>query len=399
MSILLCLCMVAALMSTAVWADGSSDEEIPEGGITYIGTSVSSGFFLEQDQDDWSEEDWSVIEDEWVSKLNGEGKPVRMGFRPFNAAVPGAVTRLLLEKLSVPVENNRSPYFHNMCHTGMRTAEALRFLSGKGSDFDQKMSEDWLSEAYMSGHYSDFEEDDVQYIYEHCQEWVEKSDLIIVELGSNDTMVTVIDNLFHEKGYLARYSRALNTEELYESLMKIALSGGGLSGVLVKALDAAKTAGELPLMMTAMTRALLDGVTMFASNYKKIIARIYQLNPDAKVLALGTFNPLNHIDLSDSLGISAGGLLDSGIKLMNLQIKTLAPYAISRKYDYTYVDIYNVGDLLQGIPYNLIELLQSGVLEDFTAYKTGPIHPNKYGHVYMCSQIMKALGNYELNIR
>ena len=391
LSILLCLCLMASLLGTMAFAADTEESKKPLE-ITFLGTSVTSGFYLEQDPSKWDEQDWKTITEEWKNELHGSEDSTRMCFHPFDVAVPGSAPRLLSEELGIEFDNNRSDQFHNMCRTGLRTAEALWLL-----DENATVKQDWISEAYLNeGHYSYMSEEEVAELRKNCTGWIENSDIVVVELGSNDTMVTVIDNLFDSRGYLAKYSRRLNMDKLYEELKTVAEKTGSLSAVILRALSAAKTVGELPLMTTAMTKALVEGMTMFVTNYGRIIARIYELNPDATVVALGTFNPLSHIDLSDKIGLSAGVILDSGIKMTNAQIKTLAPYAFSSRYDYRYVDISGIGskENIQGISKNLLELLKSGALSSFDASKTGPIHPNENGHKYIYAQIHNALWDY-----
>ena len=175
------------------------------------------------------------------------------------------------------------------------------------------------------------------------------------------------------------------------AMTDLAMKTGDPGVVVTKALELAKKAGELPLMMTAMTKALLEGTKMFYTNYGKVIQQIYKLNPKATVLAVGTFNPLDGVKISNQLPIlEASLLMDPNIRMMNAYIKTLAPYALSSKYDYRYVDDYGIS--LSGIDkYTLMGLLTSDKISEFDATKTGPIHPNEEGHRYLASQILKAI--------
>ena len=173
--------------------------------------------------------------------------------------------------------------------------------------------------------------------------------------------------------------------------MDLAMKTGDLGVVVAKALELAKKAGELPLMMTAMTKALLEGTMMFYTNYGKVIQRIYALNKDATVIAVGTFNPLNGVKISEELPIlEASMLMEPNIRMMNTYIKTLAPYALSSRYDYRYVDDTKI--TLSGIDqHTLMGLLTSPNLPYFNATKTGPIHPNEDGHRYLADQILAAI--------
>lgn len=392
LGLLIVLAMMVSLVGTLALADSTAAAKDPM--VTYIGTSVSSGFFLPQDKekDGWNDADWSKIEEEWTGEdFNGSKVDVHMAYRPYEALVPGSAPRIIAEKLGMTIDNNRcEANFHKLCFTGMRTKEALRFLCGKNSLYDRSCRSDWLSEAYMNGHYSGFEEADTQYFYDNAQKWVKGSDIVIVELGGNDVMTTVIDNLFDERGTFLRSVKALNARALHDALVDIVKKGGDLSSVVITALDAAQKAGELPLMMTCMTKALMDGTLMFYTNYGKIISRIYQLNPKAKVIAVGTFNPLAELPVVENVQISAGILMDSSIKMMNAYMKNLAPYAQSRLFKYRFADISDV-ELAGFKSKSLLDLLTNGTMDNFSATQTGPIHPSADGHAYMAEQILAAI--------
>ena len=392
LGLLIALAMMVSLVGTMALADSSARAEKPV--VTYIGTSVSSGFFLEQNKDEWEDSQvWNTIVEEW-RKIDKNSQEIRLAYRPYDLLAPRSAPRLVAEGLEMIDKDNysnRCDNFHKMCFTGLRTKEALRFLYGKNSLYDLSCRSDWLSEAYMNeGHYSGFTPADRDYFYDKAQTWIKKSDIVIVELGGNDVMTTVIDNLFDERGTLMRTVKVLNARALHDKLVDIVKKGGDLSSVVITALDAAQKAGELPLMMTAMTKALLEGTMMFYTNYSKVIARIYQLNSKAKVISVGTFNPLAKLNLTDHIQISAGVLMDSNIKMMNAYMKNLAPYAQSRLVKYRFADISDV-ELAGFESSSLLDLLTNGTMDNFSATQTGPIHPSADGHDYMAKQILNAI--------
>lgn len=394
LGLLIVLAMMVSLVGTMALADSTAGNDELE--VTYIGTSVSSGFFLQQYEDEWDDAGvWKTIEEEW-EKIDPDSKEVRLAYRPYDLLAPRSAPRLVAEGLGMIAKDNFSnkcDNFHKMCFTGLRTSELLRFLYGKDSAWDQKMKDDWISEEYMGGEYSGFTPDDVDWLYdedEGPQSWIKNSKYVIVEIGANDVMTTVIENLFKPQGYYGTYKSKLRTEETYKAMTDLAMKTGDPGVVVTKALELAKKAGELPLMMTAMTKALLEGTRMFYTNYGKVIKRIYELNPKATVLAVGTFNPLKNVKVADGLPLDASLLMDPNIRMMNTYIKTLAPYALSRKYDYRYVDDYGIS--LSGIDkHTLMGLLTSPNLPYFNATKTGPIHPNEDGHRYLADQILAAI--------
>ena len=391
LGLLIALAMMVSLVGTMALADSSTVG--PDDQVTYIGTSVSSGFFLKQTSKDWEDPDvWNTIKAEWKT-IDKNSPEIRLAYRPYDLLAPRSAPRLVAEGLRMIAKNdftNRCDNFHKMCFTGLRTSELLRFLYGRDSAWDQKMKDDWISESYMGGRYSKFTQDDVDWLYHNAQTWIEDSKYVIVEIGANDVMTTVIENLFKPQGYYGTYKSKLRTEETYKAMTDLAMKTGDPGVVVTKALELAKKAGELPLMMTAMTKALLEGTKMFYTNYGKVIQQIYKLNPKATVLAVGTFNPLEGVKISEKLPLQAKLLMDPNIRMMNAYIKTLAPYALSSKYDYRYVDDYGIS--LSGIDkYTLMGLLTSDKISEFDATKTGPIHPDVEGHRYLADQILKAI--------
>ena len=393
LGLLIALAMMVSLVGTMALADSSAAAEKPV--VTYIGTSVSSGFFLDQYENEWIPDDWAAIVADGKNDFGKkDGDQFFLAYHPYEALAPNSAPRLVAEGLQMKLVKNRNPNFHKMCFTGLRTSELLRFLYGRDSAWDQKMKDDWISEEYMAGEYSGFTQDDVDWLYDEDngpQRWIKDSKYVIVEIGANDVMTTVIENLFKPQGYYGTYKSKLRTEETYKAMTDLAMRTGDPGVVVTKALELAKKAGELPLMMTAMTKALLEGTMMFYTNYGKVIKRIYELNPKATVLAVGTFNPLEGVKISNKLPIlEASLLMDPNIRMMNAYIKTLAPYALSSKYDYRYVDDYGIS--LSGIDhYTLMGLLTSDKISEFNARKTGPIHPNVEGHRYLANQILKAI--------
>ena len=191
LGLLIVLAMMVSLVGTMALADSTAAADKPV--VTYIGTSVSSGFYLPQYENEWAPASWETIKKEWRT-IDEDSKEIRLAYRPYDLLAPRSAPRLVAEGLGMIEKEditNRCDRFHKMCFTGLRTSELLRFLYGKGSAWDQKMEKDWISQEYMGGVYSDFKEEDVAWLYDNAQQWVTDSDIIIVEIGANDVMTTL----------------------------------------------------------------------------------------------------------------------------------------------------------------------------------------------------------------
>ena len=128
-SILLCLVLVVALLPAAsVHADGKV-------GYTVLGDSISFGFGLEENNS-WGRNNLQP---------NGNGQYI-LYKRPVGGMPPDAFPTLVAN--AVGVTNTR--YYHNLARCSFRTVEMLRVLSGKGSDYDNQMSGNALSNQVMS---------------------------------------------------------------------------------------------------------------------------------------------------------------------------------------------------------------------------------------------------------
>ena len=170
LGLLIALAMMVSLVGTMALADSSTVG--PDDQVTYIGTSVSSGFFLKQYENEWADKAvWETIEAEWGS-IDDTSPETRLAYRPYDLLAPRSAPRLVAEGLRMIEKDNFSnkcDNFHKMCFTGLRTSELLRFLYGRDSTWDKKMKDDWISEEYMAGEYSGFKPADVDWLYDESK--------------------------------------------------------------------------------------------------------------------------------------------------------------------------------------------------------------------------------------
>ncbi len=71
--------------------------------------------------------------------------------------------------------------------------------------------------------------------------------------------------------------------------------------------------------------------------YLLLLDYIKENNPDAKVVLVGTINPIRNATMTDDVAIRIGSLIDGIMDAMNAHMRTCA-----RKYGYMYVDISDV---------------------------------------------------------
>lgn len=122
-------------------------------------------------------------------------------------------------------------------------------------------------------------------------------------------------------------------------------------------------------------------VNQYSTYYPKLIKRIKELNPDAKIVIVGLYNPFEKIEI---VGEDAQKLLDIfalGVRLGNAQLKLWA-----KLYDCTFADVTGLG---QYIDYKTITVEADNMLSVLTSHEN---HPGGAGHQYAENQILDALG-------
>ena len=131
-----------------------------------------------------------------------------------------------------------------------------------------------------------------------------------------------------------------------------------------------------PLAVAEAIDAMWYGYTNFRENWDAITGKLLQLNPNAKIIVVGMYNPIKEIKLTDVNLIKLGQAADAITLAYNTYMQSQSKHAD----DYTYVDISDVELFTQPA------ILTSGL--DTT---TIDVHPTKNGHKYIAQQILKAL--------
>ena len=175
------------------------------------------------------------------------------------------------------------------------------------------------------------------------EEAIGSSDLIMLAIGAND-----LGTMPFKRAYTA-YNDALD-------------AGAPQT-------DAIKTFADVYVDM------LNTGLDYFMAGYPQILHRIREINPDADIVLVGSYNPLLHTAVSDELMVEVGSALTPAVKLQNEQLKLYA-----KQYDCIYVDVF---DISESFPGNTVaEAVQLVPLAT---------HPDYDAHAWMAEQILDAL--------
>ncbi|MCQ2427824.1 MAG: SGNH/GDSL hydrolase family protein [Clostridia bacterium] len=174
--------------------------------------------------------------------------------------------------------------------------------------------------------------------------YVEKSDLIIISIGGNEIL-----------GNLAMIASAVSGK----TISSLAEAMSTLLASDAAAFAAAAANAELQAQLTNI-------VKLYTANMQKIVSMLKSYNPDARVLFLAQYNPLNKVPGIEPVNSLGAPMLASINAAMKLVVETAG---------YEIVDV-------------------PSVIDDFAAARTNiltmDIHPNSIGH----DEIYKLLLDY-----
>lgn len=319
------LLIISILPLSPVHADGKV-------GYTVLGDSISFGYGLTEDNS-WGH----------ANLLPDSSGHYVLYKRPVGGMPPSAFPTLVAQGVGI----SGSRYYRNLARCSFRTVEMLRVLSGKGSEYDNQMSGNALSNQVMSYADCGMTESELNEMYQTAAEAVRQSKLITVELGSNDVVYAVTQRL----------------------------------GSIANPLTAA----------ASIAAAYQEAYQIFSETYPKLIQKIYELNPECTVVAVGLYNPFRYLRINDDSDTTLGGATDGMINQFNTLIRNLSGYAGNSAYDYRYADVPDAeldpfNDSLAGY---LNRGAQQELLDDFNR----KMHCNANGHRYIANQILNVLGS------
>ncbi|MBQ3328266.1 MAG: hypothetical protein IJG86_10935 [Clostridia bacterium] len=272
--------------------------------------------------------------------------------------------------------NNGLENYYNESHSGWRTSEVRELLDPDYYNDDGEVAKA-LSLAMANGKaIADPQNPELR---EDVREEIAASDLITLDLGSNDIQLPIIMTLYSVLNPTA--------SEDYKAWMieKLLQKYGSASELINKLAQTVASLHGVEFALEQIAKATLTGLHKFNTNYPVIIDKILEINPTADIYVIGLYNPLSDTLISEDLPIKIGKILDPMIQGMNLYLSQLNP----ARGHYTYVDAFNTA-VLGTI--NVSELFTGGGLSaegmgEYTLY----VHPSLEGHAYIADQVLKAI--------
>lgn len=278
----------------------------------------------------------------------------------------------------VGIDNGLENYY-NESHSGWRTSEVRQILDETYVNEDGEVALS-LSRQMANGKTIT----DPELLRGQVRREIAESDLITLDLGSNDIQLPIIMTLYGIMyPQLAEYLglpvyQAWVIEDLLQKY-------GSANEALLKLAEAVAKIHGVEFALESVAKATITGIQKFNTNYPVIIDKIQEINPTADIYVIGLYNPLSDTLISEDLPIKIGKILDPMIQGMNLYLSQLNP----ARGHYTYVDAFNTAVLGK---INVSELFSGGGLDaEGMGNYTNYVHPSPEGHAYIAEQVLKAI--------
>jgi len=249
-----------------------------------------------------------------------------------------------------------------LTYPGMTTAVALDVLGVDDNYSDTRLNYSYYNDVlkYFGYEGSSTGARGEAYVEGECGlcgnpiELIQQADLITVELGMCD---------------------------IFYRAYRIISKGGFLADGLKFDVSSLESIKEL---LSTAVALLQEGYDLWAKNYPMMIERILELNPDATVVMVGSFNMVNQLTLLDETQFPLGSLFSVITDKMNKQYEQWA-----KQYNILYADITNTETLATESDWS--------VLGDFLKNNNSfaGSHPSQNGHDYIARQILAQLPEKE----
>ncbi|MBQ1548909.1 MAG: hypothetical protein IIZ65_00625 [Clostridia bacterium] len=350
------LALVLALSAVCVSAFAAHKKQYQS--YVFFGDSVTTGFGIQSYYD--------------VAEEGGTAEGKR---------VTGAYPDLVAKGVGID-ENNEN--YYNEAHSGWRTSELRETLDPSYNNDDGAVAKA-LSEGMANGKtLCDPQDPELQ---AKVREEIAKSDLVTIDLGSNDIQLPIIMALYASiyPQYASYFGQPEYKDWIIEDLLK---KYGSENDMIVKLTEAVAKIHGIEYALEIVSKAALGGLYKFNTNYPAIIKLIHEINPNADIYVIGLYNPMSEATLSDDIPIKIGKALDPVMMSLNLYLAQLNP---AKRY-YTYVDAFNTS-VLGTI--SLAAFVGSDMNLAGMGEYTINIHPNDAGHAYIAKQVLNAIPDVE----
>lgn len=203
---------------------------------------------------------------------------------------------------------------------------------------------------------------------------IRDADFITIDVGSNDIMTYALLRILESLTRAGIHTGAADQFHLTEGDKVWDLSP------LEEILQNVPLLEQYPDLVGNLVDGLYDGFENFKENWDATLADIYALNPDVTVIAVGKYNHLDQVKLTDHDVIKLSKALDGVYGLINEYLKSGSKYS-----DRTIFADVTGTPLPENDP-----IIGSDINELFKEITTN-VHPSLEGHAYMAQKILAVI--------
>lgn len=204
---------------------------------------------------------------------------------------------------------------------------------------------------------------------------IAKADLITLGFG-HDALLQSAASLMGEELNWARYVGTTGAAYMEEALDKLTEK--------VENLDLTSGGADIGSLLVQFIECYTYACISHVVEFPYAVNDIREVNPDALIIVVGMYNPLNNVVLVNSENeevLAIGTLMDALVETANLYA---LGYSMAAAADVIYVNAPNVETENNKVNMTVWEILRDGAILDTT-------NPSENGHVYIQERIYDAL--------
>ena len=379
LSLALMVSAVAMLFATSF----AEDKDVPQyKGYTIIGDSITAGMGLKK-TDGWdrnlhrSNIDYQILTS-MVNVPDGyygvdEIEAIRELAGGTTYRIHGSYPDIVGKAIGIPIANDSTASYANLENSGFYN---LALPGVRSIEIRKMLDPTFTGDQYTDEIFGIVNPQGYEKLHNDAVRYIQNSDVVTIACGSNDVALNCIIRALH-----AIYDDNIPVD--IEQVMLGLVAQGRLPEAVMQLSGTAKLLGKAPLAAAAYLQGLAEGSMSFFQNWDAIISSIYNINPNAKIVALGFYNPFKTFamtDYGDENFLRVGHALDALLGMLDLQVSQLA----STRNLYTYVNIWDT-KVIGIMP------LAPNITNDYFKYILFNVHPTAEGQQYIANQIIKAL--------
>ena len=379
-SMVLIVAMTVALLSVSAVAAPATKQFK---GYTIFGDSITSGYSVEK-EGNWDanlqpvEIDYGILSDLVPGPETHYSVQEIEGLRKLTDGVTyrvhGSYPDLIANGLGYQMPDDSAASYADLLNQGYYN---LSLPALRSVEVRMMLDPSYAGDDISSDIWNIVQKDGYTLMQQKAKEYIAKSDVVTLSIGSNDVAVNCFIRALKVIEAAGADTQTLNH-------IRAAVAVGDYGTATSYLFEAAKFFAVFPAAVAAYIQGALTGSATFFQNWDVIVSKIHEINPNAKVYAVGFYNPFRNFhvtDLGDEYWLGLGHFFDGLLQSMNIFINSIA----STKDTYTYVDVFDVEVIGMGT-------LLTGLIDgSYFKYILFDVHPTNKGHQQIAERVLKAM--------